>query len=80
MKRISVALMLICVLLCGCEKNHRAIGYPYIRYYDDGINVIKDLKITIKKGYVLNQGHSYDEVDTDDGYSITLYFVKEGEG
>ena len=79
MKRICTVLMLICVLLCGCEKERKA-GFPYIAYYDDLRDTYRDRKIPIKKGYVLNQGHSYDEVDTDDGYSITLYFVKEGEG
>lgn len=64
--------VLIIVLLSGCED------YPLIRYHDSSYNLNRNNReITIKDGYTLNQAHSYDVIETENGYSITLHFVKE---
>lgn len=33
--------------------------------------------IVLDDGYVLNSGHSYDIVETEDGYDLILHFVEE---
>lgn len=38
-----------------------------------------DREIPIESGYVLDEAHSYDVMETEDGYDIVLHFVKGGE-
>lgn len=69
--------MLLAGLLTGCSSN-KEDGYPYVHYqhsiwtYDE-----HNKNIEIPDGYILNQGYSYDVVKTEDGYDITLHFIKE---
>ena len=72
-KLLLVILPLIVLLLSGCED----IKYPYIQYQHSYYDFDADNRqILVEDGYILNQAHSYDVVETDTGYSITLYFVK----
>lgn len=49
--------------------------YPRIEYRLDPYN----REIPIESEYVLDEAHSYDVVETEDGYDIVLHFVKGGE-
>lgn len=57
-------LVLSLLMLTGCtEKLPRFDEYNRTIVLDDG--------------YVLNGGHSYDIVETEDGYDLILHFVEE---
>lgn len=71
MKKILIIIFsLILLIFSGCDKEHTA----YFRYYNQNGSLSKT--IDIKQGYVLNDGHSYDIVETDNGYDIILHFIK----
>lgn len=80
MKRLTALLLVLMLLLCGCEvdKDERGEGCPKLEYqnsqweYDS-----KDMYIPIPDGYMLNQGHAYEIVATEDGYDIILHMIKE---
>lgn len=79
MKRI-IFLMMIMIMLTGCSSDDReqSEGYPYVQYqhsiwtYDSYNKVVE-----VPDGYILNQGYSYDIVETKNGYDIIFHFVKE---
>ncbi len=67
--------ILLVLFLSGCGNKSK---YPYIKYQHSHWNYdTNNEQITIKEGYTLNQSHPYDVTDTENGYSITLYFEKE---
>ena len=80
MKRLIAIIFALMFLLCGCEvpNEERDKDYPKLEYqnsqweYDS-----KDMYIPIPEGYVLNQGHAYEIVKTEDGYDIILHMIKE---
>ena len=83
MKKI-ISLIMIMMLLTSCSSNAEANSsnmeneYPYILYQHSMWTIDEDnRKINIQDGYILNQGHSYDVVETEDGYDIVLHFVRE---
>jgi hypothetical protein len=54
--------------------------YPYIEYRNSSYNFdSKNEKIEMIDGYVLNQGNSYDWIETADGYDLIIHFKKGGE-
>lgn len=69
--RFLVGILLI-MFLCSCDKQ-----FPKIEYRHRPSKSTNDEKIIINDGYMLNQSHPYDVTDTESGYAITLYFVKE---
>lgn len=71
MKRYAIlAAVLVCLLLCGCEK----VIYPYFEYRNSSYEIDPlNRKINVMTGYVLDEGHSYDITETDDGYDITFH-------
>lgn len=74
MKRILLAAAAL-LLLTGCSSNNE---FPYIRYQHESFNFGRYNKtIDIPDGYILNQGYSYDIVETEDGYDLVLHFIKE---
>lgn len=83
MKKI-ISLIMIMMLLTSCSSNAEANSsntkdeYPYILYQHSILTIDEDnRKIDVQDGYILNQGHSYDVVETEDGYDIVLHFVRE---
>ena len=84
MKRILL-LMLCLVLMSGCSSG-RDISptYPRLEYRNSSYNFDPyNRELSITDGYVLNEGHSYDIVETDGGYDVVLHFVKmekDGDG
>lgn len=54
--------------------------YPRMEYRNSSYNLDPyNREIPIESGYVLDEAHSYDVVETEDGYDIVFHFVKGGE-
>lgn len=88
MNRIILVGLLVCTTLFpGCRnRNGQTFNeylsekYPYIEYHNSSYNFDADNRnIEVPDGYVLNQGNSYEWVETEDGYDLIIHFVKEGE-
>ena len=60
-------------MLTGCTEKLPRIVYQNTCYMFDEYN----RTIVLDDGYVLNGGHSYDIVETEDGYDLILHFVEE---
>ena len=61
------------LMLTGCTEKWPRIIYQNTSYRFDEYN----RTIVLDDGYVLNGGHSYDIVETEDGYDLILHFVEE---
>lgn len=73
MKRIFITMAAAAVLLVGCSRTH----YPYLRYKNsDADGDSKDRWIEVRDGHELSEGHSWDIIETDQGYDLVLHFVK----
>nr|DAK00814.1 MAG TPA: Prokaryotic membrane lipoprotein lipid attachment site [Caudoviricetes sp.] len=72
MKRILIAAA-VAVLLAGCSQTH----YPYLRYKNSDVDGdSKDRWIEVRGGHELSEGHSWDIVETNQGYDLVLHFVR----
>lgn len=72
-KCILICVLIALVFMNGCK---RYMVYRNSCYNFDSSN----LEITIREGYMLDEGHSYDLAETEEGYDITFHFVKENGG
>lgn len=88
MKIFAFLVLLVFLLaLVGCENSRRQTfgeflesRYPYIEYRNSSYNFdTQNEKIAIIDGYALNQGNSYEWVQTENGYDLVIHFVKGGE-
>ena len=89
MKKICflAALLIALLMLTGCKnsqgqtfKEYLIEEYPYIEYRNSSLNFdTKNEKIKVIDGYILNQGNSYEWVETEGGYDLIIHFVKENE-
>lgn len=71
-KALCLALLVITSVLSGCNE-----GYPYIEYHHTSYNFdANNRNIEVPDGYILDQGHSYDLIETENGYDLILHFVK----
>ena len=89
MKRLLILLMTAAMFLTGCsyedpseqggkKSEPRAKYHRYIEYRNSALNFDPyNRVIEIKEGYMLDESHSYDVVDTNDGYDIVLHFIRE---
>lgn len=83
MKRLKtlISFIMVGILLAGCaEKGAENISstskYPYIEYRNSSFNYDSYNRIIkVEAGYVLNEGHSYDVIETKDGYDLIIHFV-----
>lgn len=66
-------LVLSLLMLTGCTEKWPRIIYQNTSYRFDEYN----RTIVLDDGYVLGGGHSYDIVETEDGYDLILHFVEE---
>ena len=66
-------LVLSLLMLTGCTEKWPRIIYQNTSYRFDEYNRIID----INDGYILDGGHSYDVVETEDGYDLILHFIAE---
>lgn len=81
MKRIFL-LPIFAVLMCGCSSGRKVeTTYPRIEYRNSTYNFDPyNRELNITDGYCLDEGHSYDIVETDSGYDVVFHFVKIQEG
>ena len=73
-KKIAVLTTLIAtaMLLVGC------LDYPYMEYQHSCWNAdLCNRIVDIPEGFILNQGHAYDIVETENGCDIIFHFVSE---
>lgn len=66
-------LVLSLLMLTGCTEKWPRIIYQNTSYRFDEYN----RTIVLDDGYVLDGGHSYDIVETENGYDLILHFVEE---
>lgn len=68
--------------LLGCDAG-RSIEpeYPRLEYRNSSYNFDPfNREIQIEDGFILDEGHSYDVVETDSGYDVVIHFVpRDGE-
>jgi hypothetical protein len=86
MKKSWLLLLLAIIILTfvGCKNskgqtfNEYLTGvYPYIEYRNSSFNFdTNNEKIQVIDGYTLNQGNSYEWVETEDGYDLIIHFEK----
>lgn len=67
-------LILSLLMLTGCEDERES--YPRI-VYQPSYWTFDNRIIGINDGYILDGGHSYDVVETEDGYDLILHFIVE---
>lgn len=78
MKR-ALPILLSCILLLpGCTSGRRVeTTYPRLEYRNSSYNFDPyNRELNIEDGYILDEGYSYDIVETDTGFDIVLHFVK----
>lgn len=72
----GVAIIALLVLMVGCFVGS-FFQDPYISYHNSNYNFDeKNRKIEIIDGYVMDEGHSYEWVETESGYDLVIHFVK----
>lgn len=62
------------LMLTGCEGKRES--WPRI-VYQPTYWTFNNRIIDIDDGYILDDGHSYDIVETEDGYDLILHFIVE---
>ena len=83
MKKPWFVCFLMIVLLSGCSKMDTGEPtprtYPYVEYRNSSFNFDPlNREIPVEKGCVLNEGRSFDVIETDEGYDLVLHFIKKG--
>lgn len=81
-KRGVLAFCLVVLLgITACSAGRDiSLTYPKVEYRNSSYNLDPyNREIPIESGYVLDEAHSYDVMETEDGYDIVLHFVKGSE-
>lgn len=83
MRKCGVLVLYLVVLLgttaCSAGRDISPT-YPRMEYRNSSYNFDPyNREVPIESGYVLDEAHSYDVVETDGGYDIVFHFVKGGE-
>lgn len=83
MKCKKSRLLALCIslvlVLAGCTASGQSITptYPRIEYRNSTYNFDPyNREIPIPEGYVLNEGYSFDIIETDAGCDVVLHFVE----
>lgn len=83
-KALGVAAALTaCIAMTGCAGTGAGRDYspkyPVLRYRNSEYNMDPyNREIQVQDGYILDEGNSYEVVETDSGYDLVLHFVKGG--
>ena len=83
--KILISFIMVVILLAGCapkdtDTTSLTSKYPYIEYRNSSFNYDSFNRIIkVEAGYVLNEGHSYDVVETKDGYDLIIHFISKDE-
>lgn len=81
-KALGVAAALTaCIAMTGCAGagagRDYSPQYPVLRYRNSEYNMAPyNREIPVQDGYILDEGNSYEVVETDSGYDLVLHFVK----
>lgn len=70
--KILIAVLAL-LLLCGCEETSE---YPRFEYRTGASDLDTRRTVKVQSGYVLDEGHSYDITETENGYDITFHLVR----
>ena len=79
----AAATLAACVAMTGCvgagAGRDYSPKYPVLRYRNSVYNMDPyNREIPVQNGYILDEGNSYEVVETDGGYDLVLHFVKGG--
>lgn len=75
---IIFAVVVLVMTLTGCKEDNSSNTYPYIEYRNSAWNFDNyNREIKVLEYYVLNQGNSYEWVETECGYDLVMHFEKE---
>jgi len=76
-KALAIVISLLALVsLSACDGTIPNM-YPCLVYRNSDNNFdMLNQKLPIKEGHVLNNGHSYDVVETEDGYDLIVHFTK----
>ena len=83
-KALGVAAALTaCIAMTGCvgagAGRDYSPKYPVLRYRNSEYNMDPyNREIPVQNGYILDEGNSYEVVETDSRYDLVLHFVKGG--
>lgn len=81
-KALGVAAALTaCIAMTGCvgagAGRDYSPKYPVLRYRNSEYNMDPyNREIPVQDGYILDEGNSYEVVETDSGYDLVLHFVE----
>lgn len=76
---IFLVLLIVCsMLLSACSKEVNIDSkYPYLEYFNSAFHFDEQNQlINLPDGYILNQGHSYDIIETDVGCDVIVHLIK----
>lgn len=79
----AAATLAACIAMTGCvgagAGRDYSPKYPVLRYRNSVYNMDPyNWEIPVQNGYILDEGNSYEVVETDGGYNLVLHFVKGG--
>ena len=79
----AAATLAACIAMTGCvgagAGRDYSPKYPVLRYRNSVYNMDPyNREIPVQNGYILDEGNSYEVVETDGGYDLVLHFVKGG--
>ena len=79
----AAATLAACIAMTGCvgagAGRDYSPKYPVLRYRNSEYNMDPyNREIPVQDGYILDEGNSYEVVETDSGYDLVLHFVKGG--
>ena len=70
--------LVLSMLLPACTANGGS-NFPYLEYFNSGYRFDPyNQLIRLPDGYILNQGHPYDIVETDAGCDVIIHYLIEG--
>ena len=75
---VTLTAIISAVTLSGCSAWEETVekNYPYVEYQNDWVNTTYDRKIIVPDGYIINAGHSYDIIETENGCDIVIHLVE----
>lgn len=78
-KRIIALVLLLCLLLSGCEFSNNE-KTPNISYNNSCWTIdSKNITYILKDGYEVDQSHPYDVEEIEEGYTIKFNIIKKRE-
>lgn len=74
-------IVILCALLfssCGDDISTSRSTYPQLSYRVNNYETeIRNKVFPLDENYVLDEGHPYDKVETEEGYDLVFHFRKD---